>query len=429
MKSHPKLLSALVVVCAAAAGVPLFGAAELKLSDGQVLRGADVRRDGDVYILILDNGSAVSLPSDLVVSVRLEEDAKPAPTGIVVANEGTQLSGAEVAPPRTDQQLKVLGKPSEFAPGPVDPTWHPEPAFNPNQDVLADSRSTWAQGPVDPDWTPESAFDGRDDVMADSRSSFSQGVVDSAWQPTDGFQRKNLSFVLARNARIAAEIGAASAWSCGETLMAQGGAVRAEKLRVARIADDRFQAVPIPLFRADGELAGEPRRAVFTTAGGTCEPLFLNDSGAARATAAFNAAVGRETATTGAKPGDPVAYALAVISLLDPELASGSESRIEILDDPADVATLGSAKESGCKAGGRARRRAVKEAERRIAAPTVVGDDLGRVVTLYAWSPSGGEVAKHVVTVGHDGAVSVSSEPVAAHVGRHDERARTASPD
>jgi hypothetical protein len=49
--------------------------------------------------------------------------------------------------------------------------------------------SKWAASVIDPTWQPESAFDANEDVLADSRSTWQKGVIDSSWTPTDAFGR------------------------------------------------------------------------------------------------------------------------------------------------------------------------------------------------------------------------------------------------
>ena len=48
--------------------------------------------------------------------------------------------------------------PSKWAEGPVDWSWQPESAFDPNEDTLSARRSKWQNSVIDPDWYPEDAF-------------------------------------------------------------------------------------------------------------------------------------------------------------------------------------------------------------------------------------------------------------------------------
>lgn len=183
--------AALLVGAAALAG------AELVLVDGRVLPGDSVRREGDLYVLSTPTGE-VTMPAGLVDSVRLTGEPEPesrkvegvpeGPTGLRDAGP-QQLAGAPVQPSTPQQQTAAIGNPSSFRKSPIDSEWHPTSAFDPNKDVLADSRSTFVQSPIDPEWHPESAFDQNKDVLADSRSTFAKSPIDSSWQPTDGFKK------------------------------------------------------------------------------------------------------------------------------------------------------------------------------------------------------------------------------------------------
>ena len=205
------MLAAALVATAAA-----LGGAELVLLDGKVLNGESVRRDGDVYVLMTPAGE-VTMPVDLVDKVRLTAEPAPpppkpdwvpdgptgiqvgpatvfgeipeGPTGIQVGPAKT-LAGPEVRPPTAEEQTRALGKPAEFQKGVIDSDWTPKSAFDPNEDVLAESRSTWAKAPIDPTWKPTSAFDANEDVLAESRSSWAKAPIDSTWAPTDGFAKK-----------------------------------------------------------------------------------------------------------------------------------------------------------------------------------------------------------------------------------------------
>jgi hypothetical protein len=185
------LIGVVAALSAAIAGV------ELVLEDGRVIQGADVRREGDAYILELEEGGVVPIPSPFVREVRLLGDAKPAeprreaPTGFVDTPGPQTLAGPTIEPPRTSDQLAVLGRPSRFSQGVVDPTWHPESDWD--NDPIKNNNfapSKWADGVVDSTWEPESAYDGRKDVLDSGRSTFQEPIVDNSWQPQDGFAKK-----------------------------------------------------------------------------------------------------------------------------------------------------------------------------------------------------------------------------------------------
>jgi hypothetical protein len=166
---------------------PAVAGASLRLIDGRILEGQDVRRDGDVYLLTLEGGAVVPVPADLVAEVGIAAAPEPAPPGLTVA-EPQVLAGVAVEPPRTEAQLGALGPPARFQPNVVNsgfqPTyWVPDPAnnnFNP---------STWAQPPIDPDWAPTSAFDPSEDVLAAGRATWQTAPTDPTWVPQDGFKK------------------------------------------------------------------------------------------------------------------------------------------------------------------------------------------------------------------------------------------------
>lgn len=184
----PLLLAALAL----AGGPPLAGGAYLTLVDGRRLEGREVRRDGDVYLLVIEGGAVVPVPSELVAEVGLtaeaeaEKDEAP-PSGLREA-EPQQLAGVQVEAPRTEQQLAALGKPSRFQEDAVKSGLRPSYwVMDPSQ--ARGNPSTWSKGPVDSSWHPESAFDSEKDVLAGSKSTFQKSIVDSSWKPKDGFAK------------------------------------------------------------------------------------------------------------------------------------------------------------------------------------------------------------------------------------------------
>ena len=172
----PRMLPrrALVAVAVAVATAVALGGAELILQDGRILKGDDVRKDDDVYVLSTPSGE-ITMPVELVEGVRL--------TG-----EPEVLAGVAVVPPTPEEQTRAIGNPSKFAPSIVDHEWHPTSALG-DEDVLADSRSTWAEDIVDSEWKPTSAFDETEDVLAGSRSTWAKPAIDPSWKPTDGFAK------------------------------------------------------------------------------------------------------------------------------------------------------------------------------------------------------------------------------------------------
>jgi hypothetical protein len=160
------------------------------LTDGRVLEGIDLRREGDLVLLTLPTGEIVTLPASAVQEIRLSGAPEPrpqAPSGLTAAAP-TQLAGRPVEPPAPSEQLAVFGEPARWAPTPTDPvfppsTWEMDPAQN-NWNP-----SKWAKAPTDPNWVPQSAFDANKDVLAAGRSTWQKGATDPSWVPTDGFKK------------------------------------------------------------------------------------------------------------------------------------------------------------------------------------------------------------------------------------------------
>jgi hypothetical protein len=196
-----------------AACLSVLAETELIMKDGSVLSGTRVERDGDIYVLTLEDGGAVVVPQALVEGVRLSGRGEPrpprdpgdlperaprtvggspvadGPSGIRVAPPQT-LAGRPDRPPTRSEQLEVFGSPSRFQGDVVDNEWEPSSDWDMDpQEKNNFAPSTWAEGPIDPTWEPESAWDEQEDVLAPSRSNWQKSIIDSTWTPTDGFNR------------------------------------------------------------------------------------------------------------------------------------------------------------------------------------------------------------------------------------------------
>ncbi len=205
-----KRFAAYAFILALAIGT-VVATTEIVLQDGRVIGGAEVRREGDNFVVVLESGETIVLPAVLVKTVRLK-GSKPSgerdpvtgltaiegsqiagqappegPSGLT-ASKPQQLAGAPVPPPRTQDQLGALGSPSRFQQNIVDNNW--APATDWDMDPARQNNfapSTWAEDIVDNRWEPASAWDPDENVLADSRSSFQKGIIDNSWAPTDGF--------------------------------------------------------------------------------------------------------------------------------------------------------------------------------------------------------------------------------------------------
>jgi hypothetical protein len=474
-----------LLLCLAASLTVLLAGAELVLEDGQVLEAANVKRDGEVYIIELKSGGLLTIPVDLIKKVRVTGDdvprlvageaPPPGPSGIR-HGEPVTVAGEPVRPPRTSEQVEALGQPAEFRDSIIDPTWHPESAFDPNKDVLAGSRSTFQESVIDPTWQPESAFDANEDVLADSRSTFRKSVIDPTWHPTDGFSKRKTSWgaqaatgkagrvmTASRTVRPVTEYGegsltarpwheafAASVSSPGVRFQFPVSLRRTETtttrridprtcaeeilggsdLRVELLKGERYAILPIPIYVAESDIDEKTRRAAFATTGGVCrlitgeprELLGLNltpEHAVARAATAYNAALGDATATRLETARSKQAYAFAVSSVIHLHVVSPEKVDLVLLSDAADIEEIDEHRRAGCPVSSGKHRKAARTAARAITPPQVDEGTTGEVVEFLTWSNLGGAVVRHAVHLSENGKVAVHRETLAEHLGDH----------
>jgi len=196
MRHAVLILLALVIPATAMAG------AELVLEDGQVLKGTELERKDDLYILHLATGGVLTLPAGLVKEFRLTaegepEEKKTAPTGVRETGP-EELSGAGSTPPlpRMGDQIEAFDKPpARFRNNIVDPSWRPESDWTDDPELNNFNPSRWYKAPIDSSWRPESAYDDGVDVFRGNRSSWQRSIVDPSWTPSDGFSSEAISLV------------------------------------------------------------------------------------------------------------------------------------------------------------------------------------------------------------------------------------------
>jgi hypothetical protein len=166
----------------------------LRLTDGRVLKGVDVRRDGDLYLLSLPGDTVVPVPAMLVAEVGIQETGQPErshpaehvpPTGLTVAQPQV-LAGVAVTPPTPATQLAAFGEPAQFQQdvtrGNLGPSyWELDPA---EHDFAP---SSWTTAPIDSSWTPTSGFDSDKSTLSGSESKWQKSIVNSSWTPSNGF--------------------------------------------------------------------------------------------------------------------------------------------------------------------------------------------------------------------------------------------------
>jgi hypothetical protein len=190
--------------------LPSSSEVELVLKDGRVLKGIDVRRDGDLYELRTEDG-IVPIPGALVDEVRLIE-TKPEPVPVPQPGfinpgpqqiEGVQpaqgmidaepevLAGELIVPPRPSEQTAVLGEPSKFQKGVFDPNWQPSTDWDMSQENNNFAPSTWQDSIIDESWHPSSDYSADTDVADFAPSTFTEDIIDPHWQPQDAFKKDN----------------------------------------------------------------------------------------------------------------------------------------------------------------------------------------------------------------------------------------------
>jgi hypothetical protein len=193
---HAALIFLVLMIPAAA-----MAAAELVLEDGQVLKGTELERKDDIYILHLATGGLLTLPAGLVKEFRLTvegepEEKKTAPTGVLETGP-QELSGSSSTPklPRMGDQIEAFDKPpARFRNDLVDPSWRPESDWTDDPELNNFNPSRWYQAPIDSTWRPDSAYDSSVDVFRGSRSSWQRSIIDPSWTPTDSFGKREVSW-------------------------------------------------------------------------------------------------------------------------------------------------------------------------------------------------------------------------------------------
>ena len=423
----------------------------LVLTDGQVIKGTDVRRDGESFLITMANGAVVPFPAALVKEVKLEDDAPAkAPPGIDYSRPQT-LAGPELRPQDPAQQQKVFGPPTQWSKSVVDTTWVPTNAYDTSKDVMANSKSTWSKSVVDTTWVPTNAYDTSKDVMANTKSTWSASVVDTTWKPTDGFGFKPLSssesakvksypMTFAAPAPIEAPHVASvgpSPWSCGEAIFANDhdaskSANRASSIAVHALKEPRYAALGVPLYEAKAKVASGQQRAIFTITGGQCR-LIGGDADAilgmnltaehtmAQDAASFNAAMAMRGGARVPPGVDPLDFALAFLSVTDPTISGTTGATLKIVATTFELKAIADKMATTCPEGKSKKRKEARAASSAFAAPKIVASHEGNVATFMTWSSSGGTVCKNTVVLAGDGVISARREVVAAHVGDHKE--------
>src|SRR5207344_3117526 len=105
------------------------------------------------------------------------------------------------------------------------------------------------------------------------------------------------------------------------------------------------------LYEASGKVAGTSRKAVFTIAGDECRLVggdtdvliglnLSSDHAMAQDVASLNAAMASRGGARVAPGFDPIAYALAFVSLTDPQVSGSSAATLKLIAKPEDVQAI-----------------------------------------------------------------------------------------
>jgi hypothetical protein len=364
-----------------------------------------------------------------------------------------------------------MGEPSKFRKSVIDPEWRPQSAFS-GEDVLAASRSTFRESVIDPTWQAQNGFSHqKKDVLEGSRSTWSKSVIDNTWVPQDGFKKKKTSWDAAGRSLGLSRVRLAQARTVTPTAPSEGvslasreswyggftsgsampavsfrfklssaerarssalrscaeTALKAAPADVRMLDDPRYSGLPIDVYQARGESG----RAVFTVVGGTCRPISgdLRDELGVRLSrsyamdqglGAYDEVLGQVRAGVRLITAeDRIDYAMAVVSLIDPDVSGGREAALVLLEDADVLVALAAEEPESCARSRSKRKKTTRKATRKVARPEVIQGEGRETVRLYTWSSAEGAVVRHDVRLAADGTVAIERHQVASHVGPH----------
>jgi hypothetical protein len=423
----------------------------LVLTDGQIIKGTQVTRQGDAYLVTMVGGNTVAFPVALVKEIKFEDDPPvAAPPGSVYSGPPTLAGPAEFASQDPKDQLKVFGPPTEWSKSAVDTTVVLTDAFDPNADVMAGSRSTWSKSAVDTTVVLKDAFDPNANVMAGGVSTWSKNAVDTTWKPADGFGFKPLSFRVASpppeiaSSRdtgapyvAAATPSGPAPWTCAERLFAKDAdrpaadkENRSASMDVKTVKNPLYASLGLPLYEANGMLGGASRKAVFTIAGGECRLvggdadalIGLNlptDNAMAQDGASFNVAMASRGGARVPSGVDVLDYAFAFVSLTDPLVSGSTGAALKLIAKPEELRSIEKKAGGTCTLSKGKRRKEERAATKSFALPKIAAGKEGDVVTFLSWSSAGGAVCRNTVVLARGGVVTAKRDTIASHIGAH----------
>ena len=87
----------------------------LVLTDGQIIKGNEIKRQGDTYLVVMDDGNTATFPAALVKEIKLVDDPRPTPPpGFDYAPAKTIVGPTKQPSQDPKDQLKALGPPSQW---------------------------------------------------------------------------------------------------------------------------------------------------------------------------------------------------------------------------------------------------------------------------------------------------------------------------
>jgi|KBSSwiStaDraftv2_1062776.scaffolds.fasta_scaffold34371_2 hypothetical protein len=379
----------------------------LVLNDGQVIRGNEVRRDGDNYLVVMAAGNTVTFPGALVKEVKIDDE----------------------------------GAPTRWSKDAVDTSWQPTNAYDPNADVMANTRSKWSEDAVDTQWQPTSAYDPNKDVMEGSRSTWGKNAVDTEWKPQDGFGFKKLSYIAAAPPTGMPSAPSLSrgpgAWECAEAIFAKTTDVpasdkenRPASMTVKPLTSALYANLGVPLYEADAPSSSGSRKAVLAVSGGACRLVggdvdsilgleLTPEYAIAQDAASFNAAMASRGGANVPAGVDKLDYAFAFVSLTDPAVSGGKAATLKLIASADDLHAISSKAPASCTLAKGKRRKSKHAASVSFTTPKITAGKDADIVSFLTWSSAEGEIYKNTVVLARAGVVSAHRETVASHVGAH----------
>ncbi len=423
------------------ATAPAEASSSLVLTDGQIIKGTEISRQGESYLVTMAGGNTVAFPVALVKEIKFEDDPKPAaPPGFVYSGP-QNLAGPVLPPQEPNQSMKVLGPPTQWSKNTVDTSVVLLNAYDPNADVMAGSRSTWSKNAVDTTVVPKNALDPNANVMAGSQSTWAKNAVDTTWKPTDGFGFKAISFQAASPDAESPDGSAPSSgpapWNCAEGFFVKDAdrpatekGNQSPSMTLRSVKSPLYASLGLPLYEASGLFDGASRKAVFTIAGGACRLVggdadaliglnLTSDHAMAQDAASLNVAMA-SGGSARIPPGvDKVDYALAFISLTDPHVSGSKGATLKLIAKPEELRSIEGATGGTCTLSKGKRRKEARAASKSFALPKIAAGKDGDVISFFTWSSAGGMVYRDTVVLARGGVVSAKREIVASHIGDH----------